>query len=280
MRDPEELSREELIAVVRDQAVRLSDQSARLAEQAVELKRLRAELEQIKRLISRNSGNSSMPPSSDDAPGKGRPSGQAGRKGGTGRKRGKQPGAAGSYLPWLGEADVRVVDRLPQGSCECGADLAGAADLGVERACQVTDVPLVTASTTEFRMHRVGCGCGRTHVAAPPSAAGVANTRVYGVNLRALVVYLLIVQHLPVGRCVRLVADLVGAGVSVGFAHKMLGYAAAVGRCGQGQEVRVGGLHRPVHPLRVGHPQWPAVPRAGDRVGVRRCGGARPVRGL
>jgi len=112
--------------------------------------------------------------------------------------------------------------------CGCGADLAGAADLGVERVCQVTDVPLVTASTTEFRMHRVGCRCGRTHVAEVPSEAGVANTRVYGTNLRALVVYLLVVQHLPVQRCVRLVADLVGAGVSAGFAHKMLAYAAAV----------------------------------------------------
>ena len=221
MVDLEGLSRQELIAVVRDQAAQLSDQAA-------ELERLRAELEQIKRLISRNSGNSSMPPSSDDAPGKGRPSGQVGRKSKPDRKRGKQPGAAGAHLPWLAEADVRVVDRIPQGACECGADLAGAADLGVERACQVTDVPLVTAATTEFRMHQVGCRCGRTHVAAAPPEAGVANTRVYGINLRALVVYLLIVQHVPVRRCVRLVADLVGAGVSDGFAHKMLRRAAAV----------------------------------------------------
>lgn len=43
--DPEVLSRDELIAVVRDQA-------AQLADQAAELQRLRTELEQIKRLIS------------------------------------------------------------------------------------------------------------------------------------------------------------------------------------------------------------------------------------
>jgi transposase len=61
--DPEALSRDELITVVRDQA-------AQLADQAVELQRLRSELEQIKRLISRNSGNSSMPPSTDDLPGR------------------------------------------------------------------------------------------------------------------------------------------------------------------------------------------------------------------
>jgi hypothetical protein len=219
--DPEALSRDELITVVRDQA-------AQLADQAVELERLRAELEQIKRLISRNSGNSSMPPSMDDLPGRGRrqPAGDK-QPGGQKRGRGKQPGAPGSHLPWLDEADVRIVDRRPQGPCGCGQDLAGAADEGVERACQITDVPLVTASTVEYRMRRVRCGCGRTHVAPPPPQAGVANTRVYGANLRALVVYLLIVQHVPVHRCVQLIADLAGAGVSAGFVHKMLATAAA-----------------------------------------------------
>lgn len=220
MPDPGDLSREELIALVRDQAAQLTDQ-------AVELEQLRAELEQIKRLISRNSGNSSMPPSTDDLPGRGRRAGEP-KKGQAKRNRGKQPGAAGRHLPWLDESDVRVVDRLPQGSCGCGADLAEATDLGVQRACQVTDVPPVAPTTTEFRMHQVCCGCGRRHVAPAPAQAGAANTRVYGTNLRALVVYLLIVQHMPVQRCVRLVSDLLGAGVSDGFAHKMLGYAAAV----------------------------------------------------
>jgi transposase len=225
--DPEGLSREDLIARVLDQAAQLTDQATRLADQAVELERLRAELERIKRLISRNSGNSSMPPSTDDLPGRGRRVGKQ-KKGEAERGRGKQPGAAGSHLPWLDESDVDVVHRLPQGPCGCGADLADATDLGVERACQVTDVPLVAPTTTEFRMHQVCCGCGQTHVAPTPAQAGVANTRVYGTNLRALVVYLLIVQHMPVRRCVQLISDLVGAGVSDGFAHKMLAYAAAV----------------------------------------------------
>jgi hypothetical protein len=55
----------------------------------------------------------------------------------------------------------------------------------------------------------------------------VGNTRVYGANLRALAVYLLIVQHVPVERCVRLIADLVGAAVSAGFVHKILAAVAA-----------------------------------------------------
>jgi transposase len=220
--DPEALSRDELIAVVRDQA-------AQLADQAVELERLCSELEQIKRLISRNSGNSSMPPSTDDLPGRtGKRKPAAGQQpGGPKRGRGGQPGAPGSHLPWLDEADVRVIDQRPQGPCACGTDLAEAADEGVARACQVTDVPLATASTVEYRMRRVRCGCGREHVAVAPRQVGMANTRVYGANLRALAVYLLIVRHVPVERCVRLIADLVGAVVSAGFVHKILAAVAA-----------------------------------------------------
>lgn len=54
----------------------------------------------------------------------------------------------------------------------------------------------------------------------------MGNTRVYGANLRALAVYLLIVRHVPVERCVRLIADLVGAVVSAGFVHKILAAVA------------------------------------------------------
>ena len=222
MLEPEALSREELIALVRDQA-------ARLESQAVELDVLRTELERIKRLLSRNSGNSSMPPSADDLPGRGRPVKPAKGKGSAKRKRGKQAGTAGVHLPWLSDADVEVVDQRPEGTCDgCGTDLAEAFDEGVDRACQVTDVPLVTAKTTEYRMRQVRCPCGRAHVAEPPSLAGTGNTRVYGPNLRALVVYLLVFQHVPVERCVRLIADLTGATVSAGFVHKALARCAAI----------------------------------------------------
>lgn len=203
------------------------DQAARLESQTVELDALRSELERIKRLISRNSGNSSMPPSTDDLPGRGRPAKQA--KGSAKRQRGKQAGTAGVHLPWLSDADVEVVDQRPEGTCDgCGTDLAEAFDEGVDRACQITDVPLVTAKTTEYRMRQVRCPCGRAHVGQPPTAAGTANTRVYGPDLRALVVYLLVFQHVPVERCVRLIADLTGATVSAGFVHKALARCAAI----------------------------------------------------
>lgn len=225
MSDQEELSCGELVELVRAQAARLADQAVRLEAQAAELDRLRAELERLRRLLSRNSGNSSMPPSTDDLPGRSRPARREKTPAGEKRKRGKQPGAAGTNLPWL--ADAEVVEHRPAGMCECGTDLADAADEGIERACQVTDVPLVSVRTTEHRMHRTRCGCGRWHVAPAPAEASTANTRVYGPNIKTLVVYLLVFQHVPVHRCVQLVCDLTGAAPSVGFVHGMLARCAA-----------------------------------------------------
>nr|WP_281353145.1 transposase [Acrocarpospora corrugata] len=47
-----------------------------------------------------------------------------------------------------------------------------------------------------------------------------------GPNLRALAVYLLVFQHIPVERCARLIADVTGASVSTGWVAGVLGQAA------------------------------------------------------
>ena len=88
-----------------------------------------AELEErLERAVSRNSGNSSMPPSADDLPGKTAPRPRPGRGNGK-RKQGKQPGAPGAHLAWSDDPDKRE-PLFPQGECACGRSLAGAADLG------------------------------------------------------------------------------------------------------------------------------------------------------
>src|SRR5438552_4982809 len=148
---------------------------------------LRAEVAELRRRLGRNSGNSSMPPSADDLPGRQPPRRERGQ-GGPGRKRGKQPGAPGAAMSWA-EPD-EVVDHRPAGACDdCGADLAAAADLGVARPCQQLEVPLMTARRIQHDLHEARCGCGRLHVAARPD--GVPDSAVsIGPNLRALAVYL------------------------------------------------------------------------------------------
>ena len=49
-----------------------------------------------------------------------------------------------------------------------------------------------------------------------------------GPRLRALAVYLVVFQHVPVERCRQLIADVTGAAVSDGFVHSCLGKAASL----------------------------------------------------
>jgi transposase len=212
----DELSREELIALAREQAgviSQLCEANAALEER----------VRRLERQASRNSGNSSMPPSSDDLPGRAKPAPE--RATGSGRKRGKQQGAKGSAMPWVSVPDEWVPHR-PAGRCGCGTDLAGAHDVGIERSHQVHDLPEVDIKVSQHDVYRVRCGCGAEHVGVLPAEVSAAPSS-YGVNLKTLAVYLLVYQHVPVQRCVQLIADLCGgAGPSDGFVHGMLSRCA------------------------------------------------------
>ena len=209
----EDASREDLLALIGELRAVNASLMARIAVQD-------ERIAVLERAASRNSGNSSMPPSSDDVPGRKTPP----RRGAGGGKRGKRPGAPGAGLAWRETPDERVA-HYPSGACGCGADLAEAADEGIARSHQVHEVPLTTATVVQHDLHRSRCACGRAHVGARPGDVADAPIS-YGPNLRALVVYLLVFQHVPVERCAQLVADVTGAKPSTGFVHGMLARAA------------------------------------------------------
>jgi hypothetical protein len=210
---------------------RIAEQGRLLAEQAAAIGELKADLvavmeevRELRRRLGRNSGNSSMPPSADDLPGRVPPAAKPKRGGG--RKPGKQPGAPGSHLAWAGRPD-RTLPHFPAGACGCGADLAAAADLGIAASHQVIDVPAQTAAVTQHDLHEVACACGRVHRAAPPPQAGAPGTVTYGLGIQALVVYLIAAHALPVHRAAELIGAMTGAKPSPGFVHSMIGRAAA-----------------------------------------------------
>jgi transposase len=219
--DPEHLSRAELVARVRDQAVRLDDQARELEALRAENTELRARLDRLERLVSRNSGNSSMPPSTDDLPGRTPPAGKStDGGGGAKRRRGKQPGAPGAYLAWRDDPD-ETLTHVPRGTCGCGADLADGIDLGVARSYQQHEVPQMSATCTQHDLYAVRCGCGRVHTAERPG--NVADTPVsYGPNLQTWCVFLMVIHAIPVQRCAELVATLTGVCPSVGWVHGLL----------------------------------------------------------
>jgi transposase len=231
---PEELSREELAVLARRQAGQLAAQDRQITAMAGQIadlvevnEALAGKLAQLEHLLSRNSGNSSNPPSKDDDPGKPAPPEKKGRgKGGPTRSRGKQRGAPGSHLPWTESPDERQ-DRFPQGRCDCGADLGTARDLGVVDRYQQHEIPQVCVKITQFDQHRVECGCGKVHTATRPDGARPGPVG-YGPNLQAFAVYLMVVHFIPANRVVALLESLTGATPSVGFVHGMLARAAGL----------------------------------------------------
>src|SRR6266496_334872 len=212
-------------AVIGEQARVLEEQAAAIGELRADVVALAAEVADLRRRLGRNSGNSSMAPSADDLPGRTPPPVKP-KRGKGGRRPGKQPGAPGSHLAWSASPDD-TVPRFPAGPCECGADLAAAADLGVAASHQIADIPLETATVTQHDLHEVACRCGRVHRAAAPAGAGAAGTVTYGLALQAWCVYLIAAHAIPVHRCAELIEALTGATPSPGFVHAMIARAAA-----------------------------------------------------
>lgn len=219
----EDLSREELVALVLAQVDRIDDLVSANERLVADKEALAAKLARLEHLLSRNSGNSSMPPSSDDQPGKTPPKGKD--RGTPKRSKGKQKGAPGANLSWSDVPDDQR-DRFPQGACECGADLAGGADLGVVDSFQQIEIPQVAAKVTQYDQHAVRCGCGKVHTAARPDGAGAGKVE-YGPVLQGWAVYLMVVHHLPTHRCRQLLTALTGAEPSIGFVHGLLARVSA-----------------------------------------------------
>ena len=218
MLEPAEMSREQLLALVGEQATQIAALRALNEE-------LAAKLARVEHLLSRNSGNSSMPPSRDDDPGRTPPPARR-RRGGPKRPKGKQPGAPGANLAWVDRPDDQQ-DRFPQGRCGCGHDLADAIDLGVVDRYQQHEIPQVSVTIIQYDQHAVRCGCGAVHTARRPEGAR-AGLVGYGPNLQVFAVYLMVVQFIPVQRCVELLESLTGASPSAGFVHGMLTRAAGL----------------------------------------------------
>ena len=215
-------ARDARIAELEDLAGELRDA---VGAQADQIAALREQVARLERALSRNSGNSSMPPSSDEVPGRTPPKKKDGRaQPGGRRRRGKQPGAAGAAMRW--EVPDDTIPHFPAGTCACGRDLAEARDLGVASSAQQLDIPEPRARRIQHDMHAARCACGREHVAARPPGVPDAALSI-GPGLRALAVYLLVYQHIPVERCRQLIADVAGAEVSDGFIHSCLRKAAS-----------------------------------------------------
>ena len=173
---------------------------------------LRDRVAHLESELKKDSTTSSKPPSTDPV---GTRQSRAERRAearAAPRRQGKQPGAAGTNL-MRRPPDV-VVEHQPTCCRGCGGDLAGAELVGEVRR-QVIDLPAMRPTVTDHVGYRCRCRCGtETTAEFPPEAKAPV---CWGPEVRALAVYLLVRQHLPVERSAELLADLLGAEVSTGW---------------------------------------------------------------
>ena len=117
---------------LREFVEQLQSRVGELQERIVELQERIVEVE---RKIGRNSNNSSLPPSRDDAAAREERVNRAARRRAAReakrRKPGKQPGDPGTHLAQVADPD-HVVPQIPTHCAECGRSLAGATATGTE----------------------------------------------------------------------------------------------------------------------------------------------------
>ena len=189
---------------------------ARLETLEVDNQQLRAENQRLRAELAKNSGNSSKPPSRDPAVERSRQA-EARRakrsRDGKVRRPGKQPGGDGTTLAMVENPD-EVVVYAPAVCAGCGGSLTDA-EVTATVHRQVVDLPVVTPTVTEHQAQTRRCGCCNTTTAAA-FPDGVRAPVSYGPRVKAIVVYLLARQHIPVGRAQEAMADLFGLKISAG----------------------------------------------------------------
>jgi transposase len=215
------MSREELLALVLAQAKTIEVLTQRVAE--------------LERRLAQDSSNSSRAPSSD-LPWAKKPAKKRSSRVRSGRKPGKQPGAASSSRGLVDDPDERL-EIQPDHCTSCDASLAGAPECGRQRR-QVVDIrPVPTPKVTEYQRVSKVCPCcgvattpGWDDEAVPALHADIvaapgSPVRI-GPETLARAALLTCAHYLPVGRARDLLAKLCAIDVSTGFLAGIRGRAA------------------------------------------------------
>jgi transposase len=201
--DIKALSHEQKDALI----VLLWEQIQLLRSEVIECKKT---IKQLQEQISKNSQNSSKPPSSD---GLTKPSPKS-LRGKSNRKPGGQPGHPGSGLEQREEVDEKKVHAIASEHCSgCQTSLKDVVESYERR--QVFDIPPLKIRVTEHQIARKICPCcGLKNEGVAPE--DVMYPTQYGSRIRALITYLNQYQLLPYERLAEFFADVFSHRISKG----------------------------------------------------------------
>jgi len=196
---------------LQDRISKLPKESRLLLEMVIsifslEIERLQARIKELEDQLSKNSNNSSKPPSTDEFNKK-----PKSRRKSSGKKAGGQVGHEGETLRMSKDVDRVEIHKVSE--CrKCNRDLSNQAWQAIERR-QVYDIPSIKIQITEHQSEIRKCSCGCTNSAFPEDV----NYKVqYGPNIKGTVVYLQDYQLLPYERTKELIQDLFCHSISTG----------------------------------------------------------------
>lgn len=191
---------------------RLAERDAQLAVALGVIKQLTARVAYLERRLAKTSQNSSSPPSSDPPSAPMRPATKP-----SGRKPGGQPGHKGHRRELLPPDKVdHFEDCWPPacGSCEHALPARWRQDAGEVLRHQVTELPPVTPTTTEYRLHCMTCPrCRKPTTAKLPDGVTMS---AFGPRLTAVVGILTGCYRMSKRVTVEVMHDLFGVEMSVG----------------------------------------------------------------
>ena len=174
-------------------------------------------LEELDNKISKNSRNSSKPPSSDSKDDI-KPNQSQRKK--NGNKSGGQVGHKGSHLKRVANPD-ETIKHEPKGQCTCGEDKSKL-KLSLHSTRQVFEIEFLK-KVIEHQVLQGTCSCGQKHCGDFPE--DVTAPTQYGQSVRAVVGYLAKYQLIPFERLAEMMSDLFDTHVSEGSIDNFASYA-------------------------------------------------------
>lgn len=173
-------------------------------------------LEELDNKISKNSRNSSRPPSTDEN----KPKKNQSLRGNSKRSSGGQSGHEGNNLKKVSTPD-RIENHKLVGKCTCGNDLSKLQQI-LHQSRQVFDVKILS-EVTEHQTFKAVCSCGKCHLSSFPEGV-VANTQ-YGEVVRGIVAYFSKYQLIPYDRLQEVMSHIFNCNLSEGSIDNFGKYA-------------------------------------------------------
>lgn len=204
--------------MTREEAIAIAHSAPELIVEVLLL--LSARIEELERkvaLLTRDSSNSSKPPSSDGPSAKPRPRRPMKSKK---RKPGGQLGHKGTNRDLIPVEEVdRVIPVFPDSCKHCGAVLTPEPDLdsGKYWRHQVMDIPEPNPEVTEYQLHCLRCSCGRENWAKISRSARSG----FGPRLTALLAHLTGLHRVTRRGCQEIAKTVFGIDICLGSVCKL-----------------------------------------------------------